>query len=420
MRMKKLLLMMLGLATYVSSLASTQTTVYYAVPSRLVGTNTVELKVNYQGDNEWWETFQMTNINKTYYGLPIYKAEFTDKYDGLGCIQFFVNGTMWDQAFGIKAWTSPSTYNGKIWVHTGTSWDEYSDDDVITPINITYHVQASNSWGYNWIPYTTWTGMDTSANPWNEGWYDYTVVYPFETIIFNDGDSNGGNGHQTGNITIDNSQSEYWLTYTKNGEGNGVTTSIEKPANWLDDYQRTGLTIGNFGTICLPFNATIEGATVFKIISKVEDGSGKLTAINLESVESLEAGKAYIFKATASTLSATTSGDYTVATSAFGMMGNLSATPVTVTSGNYVVSGNQVCPVGENVTVGQYKAYITLDGIGTANSRGANFLGFDETNGIENIQAENGQNVVYNLQGQRVTDAQKGLIIVGGKKMLRK
>ena len=183
------------------------------------------------------------------------------------------------------------------------------------------------------------------------------------------------------------------------------------------------VTSGNFGTICLPFAATVTGATVYQIVSKVmEDGS--LKGINLESVNALEAGKAYIFKATGSTLTATYTGSYADATEANGMLGNLSATAVTVPSGNYVVGSNQLHEVdGDGVTVGQYKAYITLKDIteAVAGARGSVFMAFDdEATGIEGVQAENAQGAIYNLQGQRVMDSHKGLVIINGKKMLNK
>ena len=43
-----------------------------------------------------------------------------------------------------------------------------------------------------------------------------------------------------------------------------------------------------------------------------------------------------------------------------------------------------------------------------------------ETSGVNAIKAEMEQGKVYNLQGQRVLNAQKGLYIVGGKKVVLK
>ena len=261
-----------------------------------------------------------------------------------------------------------------------------------------------------------WPGASvTTSNTNNAGYFDFTINDNFYNgIIF----SNNGN-YQTSNLTISyNDAREFWIT-------NSSTISYIAPEGWIG-YTRS-VTPGNFGTICLPFAATIEGAIIYKIASKVTKKVGEndqLTAINLDEVTgTLEAGHAYIFKATGDMITATYSGSYTNAIEADGMIGNLNSNDVTVPTGKYVVNGNQLREValgGSGVTCGQYRAYITLDGIGEATSRGTNFISFEEATGIENIQAENGQNVVYNLQGQRVTDAQKGLVIVGGKKMLRK
>lgn len=210
-----------------------------------------------------------------------------------------------------------------------------------------------------------------------------------------------------------------------------TTTSSEKNnsnyyygGQWLayPTYTRN-VTSGNFGTICLPFNATVEGAKVYKIVSKVGSGAG-MTGINLETVDELKAGKAYIYKATASTLTATYSGSYAEATEANGMLGNLSSGSITAPKGSFVVYDNQIHEVdGDGVNVGQYKAYITLTGISEAGdgARADLFLGFDdETTGIETVKEGTVDNAVFNLQGQRVMNAQKGLYIVNGKKMLMK
>lgn len=253
----------------------------------------------------------------------------------------------------------------------------------------------------------------------------YRVTFTSEKQVNNGGDQHGegyDNFYNTSvvwNESAFNTSTPLYVPTTTESE-NLNSCPYYYGGSWYTypTYTRD-VTSGNFGTICLPFAATVTGATVYKIVSTVGTGAS-MTGVNLKSVENLEAGHAYIFKATGSTLTATYSGAYADATEADGMLGNLSATPVTVAAGYYVVSGNKICPVGESVTVGQNRAYITLNGIGVAASRGANFIGFDEATGIDNIKAENGQEVVYNLQGQRVTDAQKGLVIMGGKKMLRK
>ncbi|MCR5159936.1 MAG: hypothetical protein K6D37_12545 [Prevotella sp.] len=182
------------------------------------------------------------------------------------------------------------------------------------------------------------------------------------------------------------------------------------------------VTLGNYGTICLPFNGTISNATLYKIDSKIVVG-GVLKGINISSVgTSLTAGQAYIFKSSSSNISVSSlSGDYTEAITGGAIVGNYSSSAA-VATGMYIIKDNKLWDAGTGVTIGQYKAYIDLTNVTeVASARGANSIYFgDDATGIESIQNENSENVMFNLQGQRVNNAQKGLVIVGGKKMLRK
>ena len=286
----------------------------------------------------------------------------------------------------------------------------------------TVHFKKGNDWSsvyaYRYVIGSNvcsqgYPGPSISENSSNPGYYDLTFNDSYNGIVFSD---NGDNVKKSGDIVIDYSSQEYWVT------DNATTTNVA-PDGWIG-YTRS-VTSGNFGTICLPLAATVEGATVFKIVGKIMDGS-TFAGVNLQSVDNLEAGKAYIFKATSSTLTATYSGTYTDATPGYGMMGNLSSTPVTVTSPNYILKDNKICPVGEGVTCGQYRGYITLADINSATSKGANFIGLDgyseETDGIAELKTmgnvENGN--IYNLAGQKVGANYKGIIVVNGKKVVRK
>ena len=309
-------------------------------------------------------------------------------------------------------------------------WYKHNDNQTYAHLSIVYpkgnqytvHFKKGNDWSsvyaYRYVSGSNvcsqgYPGQSISENSSNPGYYDLTFNDSYNGIVFSD---NGSDTKKSGDIVIDYSSREYWVT------DNATTTNVA-PDGWIG-YTRS-VTSGNFGTICLPFAATVEGATVFKIVSKIMDGS-TFAGVNLESVNNLEAGKAYIFKATSSTLTATYSGTYTDATPGYGMMGNLSSTPVTVSAGNYVLKNNQICPVGENVTCGQYKGYITLADINPATSKGANFIGLDgyseETDGIAELKTmgnvENGN--IYNLAGQKVGANYKGIIVVNGKKVVRK
>ena len=66
-----------------------------------------------------------------------------------------------------------------------------------------------------------------------------------------------------------------------------------------------------------------------------------------------------------------------------------------------------------------HKAYLPVP---VSQANGANCFLFDAATGIDNMQVagENADRVIYNLSGQRVGDSYKGVVIVNGKKVLRK
>ena len=439
--------MLVLIGGFSTATAATETTVYYAVPAYLVnnGSYTVKLKVCIVNDTqstEWIEK-DMTYENKTYKGFRVYSVTFTDKKNGCFELQFqrYDGGTKKGEMVPISSYTliSVGTYNNKMYVHGANNehkWITPTFDTESDKIHITYHVHKNKD--EDWTPSYAyictvaenfnngWPGEPISANAFNEDWYDYVVNYSFDKIIFNNG--NSGEGNQTDSITISNKTTdEYWIIYVA-GETTIVDDRDHNPVGWID-YKRTGLTEGKFGTICLPYDATVTGATVYKIVSKTVDGSDNLTGINLEEVNSLEAGKAYIFKGTGSDLVATYSGSYTAATDANGMLGNLSSTAAAVPENNYIVKDNQIRKVvsgGSGVTVGQYKAYITLTGIDVAQARGIDFIAFNdgeqeqETDGINAVKLNAENDATYNLAGQRVSKDYKGIVIVNGKKIVNK
>lgn len=112
--------------------AATATTVYYAVPSATVGSYTVKLNINRQGDASNWATYTMSRDGtKTQGGKLLYKATYTDLYDGVGAMQFqLYDGDTWkSQQQPISSWTAVGTYNGKVYVHD-TGWAAYNPDTV--------------------------------------------------------------------------------------------------------------------------------------------------------------------------------------------------------------------------------------------------------------------------------------------------
>lgn len=142
-------------------------------------------------------------------------------------------------------------------------------------------------------------------------------------------------------------------------------------------------------------------------------------------VEAMEAGKPYIFKASA---------DEVVIPAKVG--GAVVGTPQEDTYlvgtfadidkmdyGTYVLSGNKFCKVvegneGDAVTLDAYRCYFKPLANGIKNF---GFVEDDgETTGIDKIESEVDMKnaVIYDLTGRRVTSPVKGIYIVNGKKMV--
>ncbi len=130
---------------------------------------------------------------------------------------------------------------------------------------------------------------------------------------------------------------------------------------WWNSYART-TTIGNYGTICLPYAVaagSYTGATFYSIAGKRVDGSGDPTSIVLEEVTGdLVAGRPYIFQASAAYIYAPYIGAKADAGSNNGLIGSMFGTGVA--SGKYVISSNQVAKAGTGCKIGANKAYIDM------------------------------------------------------------
>ena len=192
-------------------------------------------------------------------------------------------------------------------------------------------------------------------------------------------------------------------------------------------YTRDGLTVDNWGTICLPYDADVAGAQLYSIAGK--DKADSPSFISLDPVESAKAGTPYIFQATSETLTATyTSAAHTDAKSENGLIGTYEA--IVPTEGNdplkgmYLLSGGVVVKCGTGCSIAANRAYIDMSQVDVYTDNGENVKMLTvsgSTTGIRSMgddQTENG--VIYNLAGQRVEKATRGLYIVNGKKVLVK
>lgn len=125
-----------------------------------------------------------------------------------------------------------------------------------------------------------------------------------------------------------------------------------------EPYTRT-VTNGNYGTICLPrASSVIEGATMYQVV-----GGNASEGITIEEVASMEAGKPYIFQASADQLTVTMTGARAEVQDANGLIGNLGESAITVPMDAYVLKNNQLYLVNSAVTIAPNHAYINMDAI---------------------------------------------------------
>lgn len=185
-----------------------------------------------------------------------------------------------------------------------------------------------------------------------------------------------------------------------------------------EPYTRT-VTNGNYGTICLSrAAATIEGATMYRIV-----GGNASEGITIEEVASMEAGKPYIFQASADQLTVTMTGARADVQDANGLIGNLGEAAITVPQNghSYVLSTNLLYLVDGAVTIAPNRAYIDMDAITPVTPvQGAKrrvIATYSQTTDLDNVSPnfdgsekiiENGVLYIirdgkkYNAQGQQV------------------
>lgn len=164
-----------------------------------------------------------------------------------------------------------------------------------------------------------------------------------------------------------------------------------------------------------PVNYSELGLTAYTIT--IDEGHNTVTAKEFTGV--VPAGGAVLVKGDASTAytltPATTEGDATFATA-------LQTGATTANGTQYGFTSKSGTPAFAQVKSGQdipaKKGYIVLSGASAAKY---SICFGDEATGIQTIEAASAANAaMYNLAGQRVDKAYKGIVIVNGKKYLNK
>ena len=176
------------------------------------------------------------------------------------------------------------------------------------------------------------------------------------------------------------------------------------------------VTADKWGTLCLPYDATVTGATLYTF--KGVDDTDAPTVAYFEEAASVEAGKPYFFKAKGETLTATyTSAEAQAASSANGAVGTL--TDIDVAEGKYLLSDNKLVKCGTGCTLAANRVYVDMTAVSVYSGGGAVKMGVDLTDGISVVDAQSANATVFDLSGRRVVKPTKGLYIVNGKKVVK-
>lgn len=197
---------------------------------------------------------------------------------------------------------------------------------------------------------------------------------------------------------------------------------------------RSGMSAGQYGTVCLPFDATVSNASLYRVAGV--DSKTSPTVLYIEEVgTSLSAGVSYIFQsATAEDVVFTldTGNTWTPVATTEALCGTYEVT--TAVAGTYVLSNNKWMAVreGKEPTVGAYRAWLDLTRVDELNAPLAKYrsmaLWGDDVTGIEGRRMEDDGRKdalhptgdrMFDLTGRRVKNPAAGIYILGnGKKVL--
>ena len=227
-----------------------------------------------------------------------------------------------------------------------------------------------------------------------------SATYMVTITIGGKGDDDPWLGFGEGEVTVTVNDGLVTLSGSIENAGSGfaadVTISGTLPVP-TPDYTRTVVT-GEWGTICLPYaSSSVTGATFYEVSSLVY-GEG-LWLDQLEDGAQLEAGKPYIFQATATEIAVTYTDEEVGAPveGANGLTGTFTEITAGGLTGNYIIAENKVWVAGSGATLSANRAYI--DATKVPNTAQAQLpgrrrvqMGENAATGLDNIT--NGENTV--------------------------
>ncbi len=346
---------------------------------RTIATSTVENSPLYNKYGIYvWGNTAVTYGNTDGYTLPlgahkIYRASYTR-----------------------MSWSGTSNTHGEVTVKNSNGE------------NVAFLAEDGNAGGYNTadaqaIRKTIYFATGDEAD-------NYTfILYPYGNAVFTDLEL----------ISVDALPLSPSLTYM----------SGTYPAVTLDG--RT-FSSSKWNTLCAPFAIPTSAFDEIKVLDAITVNGDNVSMSFADASETVAAGTPCLVKPTDDdyTLTVTnvaldpaqTAGTTTKesGTTSVNFVGTFAGTSLTSSNTDaWVVSNNNLYNVNSNVTVGAYRAYFTVE---TTSPVKALFFDFEGgADAIKNVETDNMKDAtIFNLAGQRVNKAQKGIYIVNGKKVLVK
>lgn len=187
-----------------------------------------------------------------------------------------------------------------------------------------------------------------------------------------------------------------------------------------------------YGTICLPSDVAadkVKGATFYEIVGKQMNGSDVQSIVLEEVSGGLEAGKAYVFKATSDIVAAYSGNKTAEPVNDKGFCGVLDGTKSISEAENgmyYGIASNTVQKLTTGASIPANRAYIDMSSVPEYNEQTSNQtknrMVFKVQDGATSIKAETvgTTSTTYNINGVKTPTPIQGLHIINGKKILKR
>ena len=214
-----------------------------------------------------------------------------------------------------------------------------------------------------------------------------------------------------------------------------VVAYNESTSNTIDNVDVANVNMNRtikvgFNTVCLPFTLTANqvtaafgtGTEVYEFSETSTDPNDVTINFNKVAAGTISANVPVLVNATAASSEQVFNGVQVVAAAEAKVEGtNVDFVgvyaPETIIAGNCFIGNGAVYKSEGSTSINAFRAYLSIK---NASSAPRMFIDGHETTGIDLVEVVKTNDVIYNLNGQRVENAQKGIYIVNGKKVVIK